>query len=63
VIRGCPVWPATEAAANRWLTVFTVQKLLYEVRYEAANRPTWLVIPLRGISGLFDRAGGAIGLD
>jgi maltose alpha-D-glucosyltransferase/alpha-amylase len=63
VIHGCPVWPAEDAAADRLLTVFTVQKLLYEIHYEAANRPSWLMIPVRGITGLFNRAEQERGLD
>ncbi len=54
VIAGCPVWPEDDATAERLLNVFMVQKLLYEVQYEAANRPNWLLIPVRGIAGLFD---------
>ena len=54
MIDGCPVWPADDATAERLLRVFVIQKLFYEVTYEAANRPNWLTIPLRGISGLFD---------
>jgi predicted trehalose synthase len=30
-----------------------VQKIFYEVGYEAANRPHWLRIPLAGIRDLF----------
>ena len=29
-----------------WLDVFVLDKILYEVRYEAANRPDWVDIPL-----------------
>ena len=54
VIAGCPVWPADDTTAERLLRVFVIQKLFYEVTYEAANRPNWLTIPLRGISGLLD---------
>jgi maltose alpha-D-glucosyltransferase/alpha-amylase len=35
------------------LRLFAIQKLFYEVGYEAANRPGWLHIPLRGICDLF----------
>ena len=31
-----------------------LQKLFYELQYEAANRPNWLTIPLRGIVGLLE---------
>ena len=58
VIAGCPTWPEDEQTADRLLRVFALEKLFYEVRYEAANRPTWLVIPVHGILDLFrDPAG------
>ena len=34
------------------LELFLLQKAFYEVGYEAANRPTWLSIPLRGLLDL-----------
>lgn len=33
-----------------------VEKTLYEVRYELANRPEWVTIPLAGILVLPDQA-------
>jgi maltose alpha-D-glucosyltransferase/alpha-amylase len=37
------------------LDLFLVEKAAYEVRYEAANRPTWLGLPLRGLAALASR--------
>jgi maltose alpha-D-glucosyltransferase/alpha-amylase len=37
------------------LDLFLVEKASYEVRYEAANRPDWLPIPLHGLSNFADR--------
>jgi maltose alpha-D-glucosyltransferase/alpha-amylase len=34
------------------LRLFLIQKAAYEVAYEAANRPAWLHIPIRGILNL-----------
>jgi predicted trehalose synthase len=31
------------------LELAEIEKLLYELRYEAANRPDWLHIPLSGL--------------
>src|SRR5260370_10974662 len=32
-----------------------LEKALYEIAYELANRPDWVVIPLRGVLALLDR--------
>lgn len=34
------------------LELFVLEKALYELRYELANRPEWVGIPLRGILGV-----------
>jgi maltose alpha-D-glucosyltransferase / alpha-amylase len=34
------------------LDVFLLQKAFYEINYEAANRPSWLAIPIRGVLAL-----------
>jgi maltose alpha-D-glucosyltransferase/alpha-amylase len=44
--------PGAEAAL---LDLFLLEKAAYEVRYEAANRPAWLGVPLRGLAALADR--------
>jgi maltose alpha-D-glucosyltransferase/alpha-amylase len=41
------VQPAAEAAL---LDLFLLEKAAYEIRYEAANRPGWIGIPLAGVS-------------
>ncbi|WP_152047253.1 maltose alpha-D-glucosyltransferase [Aureimonas psammosilenae] len=45
----------SEEGASRLLDLFLLQKAFYELRYEAANRPTWLSIPLRGITALLEK--------
>jgi maltose alpha-D-glucosyltransferase/alpha-amylase len=37
------------------LDLFLIEKAAYEVRYEAANRPTWIGLPLRGLAALAER--------
>ena len=37
------------------LDLFLLEKAAYEIRYEAANRPTWLGIPLKGLHGIATR--------
>ena len=47
--------------ANRdLLTCFMINKAAYEIIYEAANRPTWLTIPLQGLGRL---AAGLLGAE
>ena len=43
------------------LDLFLVEKAAYEVRYEAANRPAWLGLPLRGLAALTARLLGEPG--
>ena len=53
-VAGCSSYPSDPAAARRLLDLFTLEKALYEVSYELANRPAWLRIPLEGIRTLLD---------
>ncbi|HEY0838241.1 MAG TPA: maltose alpha-D-glucosyltransferase [Azospirillum sp.] len=53
----CPAWPDDDAAARRLLSVFLMEKALYEIAYEAANRPGWLYIPVKGVLGILDGGG------
>jgi maltose alpha-D-glucosyltransferase/alpha-amylase len=55
---------AEDASPRQWappetrdalLDLFLLEKAAYELRYEAANRPAWLPIPLRGLAALADR--------
>jgi len=36
------------------LDLFTLEKAAYEIGYEVANRPDWLVVPLRGLARLMN---------
>jgi maltose alpha-D-glucosyltransferase/alpha-amylase len=42
----------------RMLDFYLLEKCIYEVHYELANRPTWLAIPLEGLLRLLE-AGAA----
>ncbi len=55
---------AHAASERRWvlpdseealLDLFLLEKAAYEVCYEAANRPAWLGVPLRGLAALAER--------
>jgi maltose alpha-D-glucosyltransferase/alpha-amylase len=41
--------PADDPSFRALLELFLVEKALYELRYEIANRPDWVEIPLRGL--------------
>ena len=47
-IGDCPSVPAGDAEFQALLDLFMLEKVLYEIRYEAANRPDWLAIPVHG---------------
>jgi maltose alpha-D-glucosyltransferase / alpha-amylase len=53
------VAPESEQAL---LDLFLIEKAAYEIRYEAANRPTWLGLPVRGLAALASRLLGDTGL-
>jgi maltose alpha-D-glucosyltransferase/alpha-amylase len=40
---------------QRLLELFLLEKAAYEIGYEAANRPSWLGVPLRGLAALAAR--------
>ena len=53
-IAGCSSYPADQDVAKRLLDLFTLEKALYEIAYESANRPAWLGIPIKGVTGILD---------
>lgn len=48
-------FPKDQDAATAQLELFLLQKAFYEINYEAANRPGWIAIPLRGVIDLLSR--------
>jgi maltose alpha-D-glucosyltransferase/alpha-amylase len=52
-------WEATDTRsgpAARWLLdLFLIEKAAYEIAYEAANRPTWIGVPVAGLARLATR--------
>jgi maltose alpha-D-glucosyltransferase/alpha-amylase len=46
---GIASYPADRAAADALVALFTLEKALYELRYELANRPDWVAIPLAAV--------------
>lgn len=59
-VAGCRSLPPAEADLRSALNAFLLEKALYEICYEAANRPDWLGIPLQGVLRLLGRADVAV---
>jgi maltokinase len=50
---------AGQAAIERILAVFELEKAVYELQYELDHRPDWIGIPVRGIQRLIEQAPAA----
>ena len=48
-IRGIASYPDDDRVAAQLIQLFALEKVLYELRYELANRPDWVRIPLAGL--------------
>ena len=48
--------PAGEAAIANLLSIYELEKAIYELRYELNNRPDWTPIPVAGIVRLLESA-------
>ncbi len=46
--------PAGQAAISKLLSIFELEKAVYELQYELNNRPDWVPIPVAGIRRLLD---------
>jgi predicted trehalose synthase len=46
--------PPGEAPTRQLLSVFELEKAVYELRYELNNRPDWVSIPVAGILRLLE---------
>jgi maltose alpha-D-glucosyltransferase/alpha-amylase len=44
------LWPADPDRRQRLIDFFVLQKAVYEIGYELANRPTWLHVPVQGLA-------------
>ena len=53
--------PADPAIVQALLDFFTLEKALYEVDYELAQRPAWVAIPLAAVLGIVDTGGSGRG--
>ena len=48
--------PESEDERGALVALFSLEKALYELRYELDNRPGWAAIPLGGLLELADAA-------
>lgn len=46
--------PEDQADIETLISVFTIEKAIYEADYEMNNRPDWLVIPLQGLKSIIN---------
>jgi maltose alpha-D-glucosyltransferase/alpha-amylase len=53
-VEGSPFHPKTREELRVLLGAYVLEKALYEVTYEANNRPDWIGIPLAGIAELLE---------
>ncbi len=51
---GSPGWVDDEAARGRLMRLHLLSKALYEINYEADNRPDWIQTPVRGVLSILD---------
>jgi maltose alpha-D-glucosyltransferase/alpha-amylase len=47
-VAACDHWPSSAMETLARLDLFLLEKVLYEVSYEAGNRPSWVSIPAKG---------------
>ncbi len=53
-VKDSPVWIDDAPTQRRLLILHTLSKALYEIDYEAGNRPDWIDIPIEGVLTLLD---------
>jgi maltose alpha-D-glucosyltransferase/alpha-amylase len=53
-VAGSPVLPGDAAEEERLLMLATIERLLYEIRYELTNRPELVAVPLADLTALLE---------
>jgi maltose alpha-D-glucosyltransferase / alpha-amylase len=53
--QGSAIWIEDDAERGRLLLLHVLGKALYEINYEADNRPDWIEIPVRAVLAMLDR--------
>lgn len=54
-VAGSHFIPTDEQDLKMMLETYLLEKAIYELNYELNNRPSWVVIPIRGITSILDR--------
>ena len=52
--QGSRFWPSDPVEAHRLLELYCLDKAIYELAYEAGNRPDWIDVPLAALLELAD---------
>jgi maltose alpha-D-glucosyltransferase/alpha-amylase len=60
-IAGCVSFPNDLGQADAVLELCLIEKALYEVHYEIANRPDWIGIPIAGLLAVIDSSSHGFG--
>ena len=60
-IAGCVSFPDDLGQADAVLALCLIEKALYEVHYEIANRPDWVGIPIAGLLAVIDSSNHGFG--
>ena len=55
-VAGSPFIPENKDDLEVLLQTYLLEKAIYELNYELNNRPDWVVIPLRGIKAIMEKA-------
>lgn len=50
-----PIIPHQKGDLEILLRTFLLQKAIYELNYEVNNRPSWVIVPLRGIRAILEK--------
>jgi maltose alpha-D-glucosyltransferase / alpha-amylase len=56
-VNGAVSYPEDEEHARALIELFTLEKALYEIRYELDNRPDWVGIPIKSVLDLLEEDG------
>lgn len=55
-----PIIPHQKEDLEILLRTFLLQKAIYELNYEVNNRPSWVMVPLRGIRAILEKTGAGV---